>query len=482
MNNKIMVDQKRLVLSFINIVFTFFLLFFFLQFNNIDLSVNSPEKIIFPWIVVSLILHIINFKVRKYNFYEFGIWYIILSYFFLFGLVFREVMKLKYSLEWNPITYFSKTDLCKSYFFSLIALNCFSIGYFITKKNKKVSNISSNINNNKLNEMFYLGLSLVLIGGICMLVNDFHIISVVNSYNSYLGYKYAVQSGLLDDLANLFLPGIFLLLFCGKLNKSQKKYIFLITAIYFIFIMMLTGSRKIKLFSLVSLFLGYIFSSKDEKGKKRHINIFKIFIIAVFGILLLNILVIIRDNRFELSNIIPIFMENLFNFNFINDILGEVLSETGLTQLSITSIIKTVPSVFPFQYGMTFVRTIPSFLPIGWLIGDFFYGASSTNIINTYLNMPVGSNLIGDLYWNFGIIGGFISAFVFGIILGKIFNIENKENINGNMAIYFCLFSQLIILVRAEFFDIFRPLVLIYLIYLLLNKTKFSLKGGKSYE
>ena len=272
MNFKIMVDKKSFVLTIINLIFIVSLLFFFFQFKSEDFSFTSPEYIIFPWIIISLILHIINFKIRKYNLYEFGMWFIILSYFFLFGLTFREVFKLNFSLLWNPIVYYSEIELFNSYFFSLIALNFFGIGYFITKKNKKFFNTSINVSKNKMNQMFYFGILLVLVGGVCMLINDVQAINIMKSYNSYIGFKYVNQSGLLDDLAFLFLPGVFLLLFSGKMSSRQKKYLFLIIVLYFVIVMMLTGSRKIKLFSLISLFLGYIFSCKDQEKKSIHLT------------------------------------------------------------------------------------------------------------------------------------------------------------------------------------------------------------------
>ena len=482
MSFKIIVNKKNFVLLVFNIVFILLLLFCFILYKNHDVLFDSSAKVIFPWVIISLILHIINFRVRKYTLYEFGMWYIVLSYIFLFGLVFREIFSLNYSLLWNPIIYYTDEELLISYFFSLIAINFFGIGYFAIKGNKRSFNSNVEVNNNKVNQIFYFGLLLIIVGGICMLINDIRAVSIMRSYNSYLGYKYVSQNGLLDDLAFLFLPGVFLILFSGKLSAKQRKYLFLIVMFYLVVIMMLTGSRKIKLFSLISVFLGYAFLQKKDDNNRKKVSIIKVLIYFVLGIVLLNLLVTIRESRFEISTVIPMFISNLTDLNFLKDIFGEVFSETGLTQLSITSIMKIVPSIFPFEYGMTFIKTIPSFLPIGWAVGDFFSGASSTNVINSYLSIPVGSSLIGDLYWNFGIVGGFVSSFIIGLLFGKLFNIDNNGKDKISMAIYFCLFSQLIVLVRAEFFDIFRSLFVIFVIYFLLRKTSFPLKGVRSDE
>ena len=236
--------------------------------------------------------------------------------------------------------------------------------------------------------------------------------------------------------------------------------------------MLLTGSRKIQVFSILSLTLGYNFSIERRKEK---VPIWKIIVYLVLSLITVNILIIIRKNRFDLSTIIPTFVDNLLSLNLFENIFGEVFSETGITILSVASIIKSVPAIFPFEYGKTFLRTIPSIFPIGWLSGDFFSKASSTNVINAYTKIPVGSSFIGDLYWNWGYCGGILMAFVSGIIVQKIISINNKQSRIG-YAIYFSVFSQLIVLVRAELFDIFRPLFMIFIIKLIIEKVKIPIK------
>lgn len=481
MSKNLYIKKNKLILTSFNIIYLISLLIYFFQFKNYYYDAASVEKVLFPWIAISFVIHIINFKVRQYKLYDFGMWYILLSYVFLFGLLFREYFSLNYSLVWNPIMYFSNAELMKSYFFSLIALNCFSIGYFIIKKDSSDKLIDyDKVDEKKIQQMFLIGLILTVIGGICMVINDLKVINVMKTYNSYIGYKYAMESGILDDIAILFLPGLFLLFYSGKIKEKPAKYIFIFTIIYFVIVMMLTGSRKVKLFSIVSLFLGYNFIPKKHKKNKKYF--LKLILYIFLAFLLFNVLFTIRDNRFELSNIIPIFFKNIKEMKFLKDMFGEIFSETGLTLLSIASIMRLVPSVFPYQYGLTFIKTIPSFLPIGWLIGDFFLGASSTNIINTYANLPLGSSLIGDLFWNFGMFGGFFASFIFGILVAALFNLINKNNDRIGMAIYFSIFSQLLMLVRAELFDIFRPLVIILIIDFILRKTCFPLRGGNNYE
>ena len=150
-----------------------------------------------------------------------------------------------------------------------------------------------------------------------------------------------------------------------------------------------------------------------------------------------------------------------------------------MTLLTVASTIKTVPSILEFEYGKTLLRTIPSFLPIGWLVGDFFNKATATYVINGYTKIPVGSSLIATLYWNWGYIGGWIFAFIFGVLVSKININKNDIKINQRekMGMYFAIFSYLIILVRSDIFDIYRGLCYLFISKYVIQKI-IQMKGA----
>lgn len=429
---------------------------------------------LFPWIIGLIGVNILTFRLTNFSIYDFGMWFIIMSYLFMFGIVFTQKFDFTSTLLWNPISNYTREQLFTSLSFAILCIISFSIGYtFLYKNTKNEVELQVNTVEEKPNyNMFYIGVVLFSIGFFSRVYTDMNIIKNTLMYNSYSAYVLASSSGILDDFVVFFIPGIAFLVFSNVLTKKKGNFFIFFALIYFFITMSLTGSRKIQIFSILDLLLIYLAS---QKGK---IKIRRIFFTVLIGILLLNLMVTIRDNRFDISSILPIYFENLMTGKLFATLLGEILTETGITLYSITNIIRCVPDIFSYQYGMTFIKTIPSVLPIGWLLTDFFNSVSSTTYINKYLNLPVGSSLFGDFYWNFGLIGGIIASFIFGllicILIRKIDTVTQKGK-----AIYFSLFGYLIILVRAELFDVFRSIVYICVLSAIVNRLVDRVRSGR---
>ncbi|MCK1208884.1 hypothetical protein MXZ31_03205 [Streptococcus uberis] len=94
---------------YLTFYFSFILLLSYWSMEIFSVSIPSNfEQIIFPWILISFIFAIIGFfLIHKTTFSDIAIWYILVSYFFMFGHVFLEIFDLKTSLLWNPGTFFS---------------------------------------------------------------------------------------------------------------------------------------------------------------------------------------------------------------------------------------------------------------------------------------------------------------------------------------------------------------------------------------
>jgi polysaccharide pyruvyl transferase WcaK-like protein len=460
---------NSMFLWIMNLLFiTFFLIWVSINWNSREV-LNNYNARLFPWICGLIFVQMVSFVLKKVPFYDFGFWFVVISYPFMFGYLFRDVFELETVLLWNPIVSYENSELFHAHIFIMLSLELFSIGYLLAYR-KPIALKKDDLH--KLGpdkRLYYIGIILFLIGGISKLINDVHIISVILSANSYSAYSGAVSSGLWDDLAYLMLPGVFFIFFSDCIKERTKNTIFVIVLAYLVCMMMLTGSRKIQIFSILSIFLGHEFSLK-----KRLFSIKRIIAYAFLAIVTLNVLITIRDYRFDLASIVPAFFQKLFSFNLFENIIGETLAETGLTMLSIASIVKLVPHTLPYQYGLTYIRTLPSFLPMGWLVGDFFNLASSTYVVNSYTGIPVGSSFIGDLYWNWGYFGGVIAAFLFGVLICRFVNISSKYNTRKSCAMYFSIFSQLIILVRSELIDIYRPIIMLIIVVFVLEQFKIN--------
>lgn len=443
------------------ITFSVFIIFLFL----LSYYSNSKEEyymyIMMPWIFLFFLLEIaIFFVVKKVHLYDFGAWFVILSNFFMFGRFINYNFNLEDNIYINEKLY-TNIDLLNTTLYLILAIYFFTLGYCIfykkiPKRKFKKQSIDS----------IYFGIILLAIGLPFRLYTDVVTIRFLSTVNSYTGFSNFAVPGIFYSLASLAVPGIIFLVSSKKIK--YKKAIMSLTVLYLIITMVLTGSRKQQIFDILTLVLYYI---TVLKGK---LKLTSCIIYGSLGYIFLDLIYIIREYRTNLAIIPMEFFNSLITFDIFSKILSETLGEIGIIFYSVSNIIHCVPNIFEYQYGMTFIRTLPIFLPINFLVGDFFELASSTNLINKYMGMPAGSSLFGDLYWNFGILGGIIFAFFMGSIFAKLFS-NYMINISKNSiysAFYFSMFSILMVLVRAELVDCWRTIVYFYFLSFVMNNCK----------
>lgn len=456
------ISKSKFICISIQISYLLFFSIFYCSYNTNDTVVNNYVNYLFPWIIFLLIIDLCSFFLLKFSVFDFGMWFVIMSFFFMFGMIFTQKYNFSSTLLWNPIVYYTNNLIFKSVCFAIFCISMFFLGY-ITLFNDKKRKVNKKKYDTKNYSLFYIGIVLFMIGFASRIYTDVNIMRNTVLYNSYSAYSLSSSSGIIDDLAVFFIPGIAFIIFSNVIEPRKCNFLILFVLVYFFITMSLTGSRKTQIFSILDLLLIYLSYKKEKINKKRLITV------IVISFLALNLMITIRDNRFNIISVIPIYFENIFSGKLFSSLVGEVLTETGITLYSITNIMKCVPDIFPYQYGMTFIKTLPSVLPIGWLIPNFFNSVSSTTCINKYLHIPVGSSLFGDFYWNFGFLGGIIVSFIFGILICIILRKIDLSTQQGK-AIYFSLFCFFIMLVRAEFFDIFRSIVYICLLYFFIDK------------
>lgn len=455
------------------IIYLLYLFFIVVWYNNYTINnfIFDYSKDIFKWIIIGLIINFTSFlAIKKVEYNNLTLWFVGLSYFFMYGDIFIKKLKWNIELDWNPILYYSDEVLFKSAYYINLCLLSLTLGSLLmTSSSDKNLSFSKKCNKSK----YRIGLILMIIGFLSNLFTAVKIILVTQSVGSY-GVIDVDTTGIMDDLGFLFIPGVLYLLYSKKLNKKKTFFIIFCTILYFLFYMLLSGNRKIQIFSIISLILAYM------KMKNYKINIKRLFFIGIGSVFFLDIIYIIREYRTNLNVIFQELIKSFVNFDIIKKLIGESILEMGISFCSVASIITCVPSIFDYELGKTFLRTIPSCLPIGWLFPNFFSKATSTFVINNYMKLPVGDSLLGDFFWNFGW-GGILIAFLFGILLGKI----SKNFYLNKEEVYFSLFFTILPGVRTGFFELFRPIVIVTMVPLILRyilNFKLLKKGRKLYE
>lgn len=445
-------------------------LFAIYTWNN-ELYIKNWSVTIATIAIIQFLMQLFFMIKKKTHYTDFRLWFIGLSYLFMFGRVFLNALGLDEDVYWNLISRYSEMDLYHSGLYIICSLQGVFIGFFLKDKNL-THTVVKPINKNNLK---ITGILLLLIGIPSRLIYDFDQIKQALSTGSYLELEH--KFGLYDDLALLVIPGVFYLIASERFKKRTSFFIILITLIYFVFVMVMTGDRRYQFSAVIALVLFFL------RFYNVKFNLKSVFSLTLISALFLNVLVTIRNIRKTELHSTPFFQqywEQLISFNVIK----ETMSEFGVTFFSIASINKYVPIEIPFQYGKTFLISLLTFLPIGHWVGDLFYQATVSTTINIKEGAPVGSSLLGDIYINFGWLGIIVSI-LFGYLYSHLIN-SNKIKINNIYIVkYFSLFYVLLMLVRSNFTETVRsvfvvyviPLIIIVLINNYVNKNKVGKKS-----
>ncbi len=440
--------------SIVTFLICCYLLFYGIWLNGVNSAyVYNYSDTLFSWIAVSMAIQLFCFVyIKRVSIYDVGLWFLVLSYLFMYGFLFIDKFDMTIMLLWEPIKSYNQTTLFEATSFVNLCLNLFTLGYLNVNNARKEKHRINRINTTQISrEKYYIGALLCVVGGICHLITSYRLITVTQSAGNYLAYTEAASTGIVDDISFLLVPGIIYILVSKKLNKTQALMLTGVVTAYFSLIMLLSGSRKTQVFGVVAVMLCYFSVYKPPKFSLLK----KVFVISS-GTVFLNMIYIIREYRSNLVEVVPAFFKSLTSFEFLRNVVPETLAETGITFGSVASVIKCVPDVFPYEYGLTIIRSVVSILPIGWLIPEFFEKAATTNTINKYLNLPVGGSLFADFYWNWSSFG-IIAALVFGIILALVSSKTQKKS----KEVYFSILYIVLIGVRAGMFEIARPLFVV---------------------
>jgi len=444
---KIKINNKRLLISLVNMMFIIILIFFTFFPSNKYTTDWSRTISLLSFLMIGIQLYSLN--ILGYKFYEFQYIFLVLSYIFFFGRIWLQYFKLDIDIFWVLHKYYNLSIMYNTGIYVIFCIEFLFLGMIV--KTHCYNFVNLNIEDIDNISIFYTGITLLIIAVPCRLYTDAYSIfttSASGSINSIIS-----PTGLVDDLAYLLIPGIICIM---EAKSKQKTWIFISVIVYFIIIITKTGDRRYYVAGILALLAYYLLTENKHKKKK---YILKIGILIILIAIFLNFLEIIRDIRIGGLVSFSSFIKNYgFNVLKLNNLIWNVLAEFGISFFSVVAVIENVPLYIPFQLGSTFIKSIPSVLPIGNLVGDYFRNASPSTIINEYTGLPVGSTLFGDLFVNFSYYGIF-SCFITGIILSKIFNKKKIINNDLKRVLYYSQFYVLINLIRSSFFEIVRPFI-----------------------
>lgn len=458
-------DQKnRKALKYLSIYINLFVLIILIFFSiytyeNIE-YINTWSKIISTIIVLMFVLHSLQFYFMKLKYYDFRIWFIYLFYLFIFGRVILHGFNLDSDIFWDLMPRFSNNLLYETSLYSICFLQATFIGLIFfpntNRKIKKESKLFKEKSSLEVNQLVYrMGIFIVLFSLPFKLFIDIGSVILAQGSGSYANFA---PIGPFIDISYLFVPGVIAMISGAKKNNKIIDILILIIILYFVIIMILTGDRRYSVTGIISMILAYSLTRNIQ------ITFVRTVFLGVGGLIFFNFLAIVRKIRQQdLTSLLGFISEHgkeLFSFN----VIYETVSEFGITFFSVVQVIQNVPSEVEYLYGLTFIGSIPSLLPSGFLLEDFYRNISISKLVSEH---STGASITGDFFANFGWFG-ILGALLMGIILSRIFYIKTGKNKSYYIAKYYSLFYILINLVRSSYFEIFRISFLVYLFPLLI--------------
>lgn len=348
----------------------------------------------------------------------------------------------------NPsFIWINKQVVNYSTWMSLLAITIWIFGYSLVAK--KII-VNKNIENFKINyKLFDIILVIVFFGFLSTVGSNF--LNGAYNVNSWGG---GATHFLLILKILIYLRVIYFFKeISGDISFKNIFYKFLSNKVFFIIIILyvslffLTGSRGEILRVALIVALSYSFFIKKISFKF-------VFISVVIGAIIFTLMGLGRGrDANELSD------QNILTRGY-NE-LKEKETDINFTEELASSVriqyraVDAIPQSHPYLYGMTYLPTIVGAVPFAsGLFVDFFdipdAYLDSANFF-TYLGQGTnvsygeGSEILADIYINFGINGVFLIMLLFGAISAKISNESKRMKMNFILIYAIFLISALVV-------------------------------------
>ena len=308
----------------------------------------------------------------------------------------------------------SPNSLTKNAIFSIICIESFSYGLIVIHKigNKERKNKGFLSDDNKKTILAFSKILLAVTG----------IIAVpLGIYVSYLGithgYGYVkddsmnIYNGITRFAQEFFVAAVILCIVFSE-NKNSKK-IYVLVALLYSVILILSGARTVSLAILLTL----LFVKNEEgvkyKAKKAFAIILGIIMIAFIGSA-------IAEQRYA----------GKVNEQTMTERAESVVEEMGFNFTTINYVESFVPSTKDYQYGKTYIKSAISLVPktldptgtierINETVPETELAKWLSARYGKLYSFGVGYSVIAEAYYNFGYMG-FVCVFIQGVIIGAL--------------------------------------------------------------
>lgn len=412
-------------------------LFLFFSVDSFSNDIHSSMVVFFSWLgLLSLIYILYSWKKISGSFFSFQSLFLIFCYLFNFGQCFLWAFGIHSNQEIGASKLYwlfdvSYIDVLKSQLLTIIILFSINLGMLLTYQKRKSSLIKKTFHSKtEINKdvAFILFIFIYIVSLYCA-VKDFNVSRNYGYGAIYYGdFAYSTNTILVFFSMMLFASYVSVLLS----NKNNHTIITISTIMFLSIdvIQFLSGDRGFVYQIAILLFWFF-------REKKIHLNVWRIityFAVGYLAIGLLSSLALIRNGSITLSNLIS---------NMIlseNNPIQNALTEMGGSMSPLVALVHVGKN--PYPYGNTFLFTIPGMVSERVIT---FFGIPYESLSNWFsqeflkLNSGAAFSIVAEIYMNFGEIIGPIFAIFLGLIFGRLFNSNVKNQFDQLLAIIFTI-------------------------------------------
>lgn len=257
-------------------------------------------------------------------------------------------------------------------------------------------------------------------------------------------------------ISQWFLPSIYMLMIY-EVNKSKKKYRLLLgVLLVYSALYLISGSR----FEIIKIVCAVVLLHTTFVNTIRVKDIIKYSpLVIVFGVVLSGISAV-RSSSFTASSLAQYLITTGFK-----DLLYNILSETGLTAVSLSNTLQHCPSEVPHYYFMSLLKAFCSILPS--FINPMYSEVtkSVSNVFSPYIFGSVrsgyGSAFVTEAYYYWGNMM-YVVIMLYGCIIAEMKSVAegviNKKNAYAIFSVIY-MYSEMMYCIRTDVIGLFRTFV-----------------------
>jgi len=377
---------------------------------------NNPFLPIAISVCVELVAYLYANKAVKTTLLNYSTLFILLIFLFHFGQVlliafFPDMITL-FSFR-IVVDYFSDAQACYALRLMNIAFVSISLGTLLPSSTyKQKRNALQNINYHQLAKK------------IIIFTFPFKlIIDLLTVYNSFtIGFEQTSQwlqsiPNFIRAFGNISMVGFGILLVSLSITPQKQKKVFIFILVY-LAVLMLSGWRSENV-AYLAIF-AYLYLSTRPKMKWKNIIIY-----AVAGYFMLCFVQVAADMRTSSDRSMAGYSDMMSTMLFGGGLLVfDAMRELGNTGYTAECVLINWLSNFDPSWGKSYFQGLSAIFPnltglAGQLTEDAAFASQLQKhnmVLTEYYN--IGGSILGEFFFNFGVVGGIIFAFVVGKLIG----------------------------------------------------------------